>query len=58
MKQQTVLSKLHSHVAGASGTAWKSGNMDFTGAQMVVTLKIISAAVCYQDGLKQAQVYL
>lgn len=26
------------------------------GAQMVLTLKMISAAVCYQDGLKDAKV--
>ncbi|KAL3156423.1 hypothetical protein ABBQ38_000734 [Trebouxia sp. C0009 RCD-2024] len=44
------------HVASASGTAWKEGHMDFTGAQMVLTLKMISAAVCYQDGLKNAEV--
>ena len=30
--------------------------MDFTGAQMVLTLKIISLAVCYQDGLKDDEV--
>ena len=30
--------------------------MDFTGAQMVLTLKLISVAVCYQDGLKQEEV--
>lgn len=30
--------------------------MDFTGAQMVLTLKLISLAVCYQDGLKPEQV--
>jgi lysophospholipid acyltransferase len=40
------------HVASASGSAWKEGKMDFTGSQMIVTLKIISAAVTYQDGLK------
>ena len=30
--------------------------MDFTGAQMVLTLKLISVAVCYQDGMKQDEV--
>lgn len=30
--------------------------MDFTGSQMVLTLKIISAAVVYQDGLKPEKV--
>lgn len=39
------------HVAQASGIAWKSGVMDFTGCQMVVTLKIVAAAVCLQDGV-------
>ncbi|KAA6421295.1 MAG: membrane bound O-acyl transferase family [Trebouxia sp. A1-2] len=43
------------HVSSASGTAWKEGHMDFTGAQMVLTLKMISAAVCYHDGLMPAQ---
>lgn len=32
--------------------------MDFTGAQMVLTLKLISVAVCYQDGMKQDEVRL
>jgi hypothetical protein len=45
-----------SHVASASGSAWKEGKMDFTGSQMIVTLKIISAAVSYQDGLKNEKV--
>lgn len=44
---------LNCHIASASGQAWKEGKMDFTGAQMVLTLKIISLAVCYQDGLKR-----
>lgn len=30
--------------------------MDFTGAQMVLTLKLISVAVCFQDGLKEDKV--
>lgn len=30
--------------------------MDFTGTQMIVTLKIISAAVVFQDGLKPEKV--
>jgi lysophospholipid acyltransferase len=41
------------HIGSASGQAWKEGKMDFTGAQMVLTLKLISVAVCYQDGLKE-----
>lgn len=32
--------------------------MDFTGSQMIVTLKIISAAVTYQDGLKPEKVLM
>ncbi|KAK9836737.1 hypothetical protein WJX74_007100 [Apatococcus lobatus] len=43
---------VYCHVASSSGTAWKEGHMDFTGAQMVLTLKVISAAVCYADGLR------
>lgn len=31
--------------------------MDFTGSQMVLTLKIISAAVVYQDGLLPEKVH-
>ena len=30
--------------------------MDFTGSQMVLTLKVISAAVNYQDGLRNEKV--
>lgn len=41
------------HVHQASGLAWKDGNLDFTGAQMVLTLKLISVAVCYQDGSRK-----
>ncbi|KAK9864166.1 hypothetical protein WJX84_000212 [Apatococcus fuscideae] len=43
---------VYCHVASSSGTAWKEGHMDFTGAQMVLTLKVISAAVCYADGMR------
>lgn len=38
------------HVYQASGMAWKEGQLDFTGAQMMLTLKLISVAICYQDG--------
>lgn len=38
------------HYTNASGDTWKEGGMDFTGAAMVATLKIISCAVNYQDG--------
>ena len=30
--------------------------MDFTGSQMVLTLKVISAAINYQDGLRNEKV--
>jgi lysophospholipid acyltransferase len=40
------------HVKQTSGLSWKEGNLDFTGAQMVATLKLISVAVCYQDGFR------
>lgn len=39
-----------SHVLQASGLSWKEGQLDFTGAQMVLTLKLIAIGVCYQDG--------
>jgi len=38
------------HVGTASGTAWSKGNIDFTGSQMVLTLKIIAVAFNYRDG--------
>ncbi len=41
------------HVNQASGLAWKDGNLDFTGAQMVLTLKLIAVAMCYQDGSRK-----
>lgn len=34
-----------------SGDAWKEGGIDATGALMVITLKIISCAINYNDGL-------
>ncbi|OIT40362.1 PREDICTED: lysophospholipid acyltransferase 1-like [Nicotiana attenuata] len=39
------------HVYYMSGDAWKEGGIDATGALMVVTLKIISCVINYQDGL-------
>ncbi|KAL2634990.1 hypothetical protein R1flu_006469 [Riccia fluitans] len=39
------------HVYYMSGDAWKNGDIDSTGALMVLTLKVISAAMNYQDGL-------
>lgn len=43
-------------MSSASGQAWKEGRLDVTGAMMVLTLKIISVAACYQDGSKPEQV--
>ncbi|GMH32498.1 hypothetical protein BSKO_00332 [Bryopsis sp. KO-2023] len=37
------------HVANASGASWQEGQMDFTGAQMLLVLKLISVAHCCQD---------
>lgn len=37
------------HVANASGVNWNAGDLDFTGGQMVLTLKLISMAMCFQD---------
>lgn len=35
-----------------SGTAWQEGHLDFTAAQMVLTLKLVSIAMCFQDGAR------
>lgn len=37
------------HVVNASGLSWNAGDMDFTGGQMVLTLKLIGMAVSFQD---------
>ncbi|KAJ0968373.1 hypothetical protein J5N97_025290 [Dioscorea zingiberensis] len=39
------------HVYYMSGDAWKEGGIDATGALMVLTLKVISCAINYNDGL-------
>lgn len=39
----------HCHVANLSGDTWRKGNMDFTGTLMIVTLKVTSVALDYQD---------
>ncbi|MED6131286.1 Lysophosphatidylcholine acyltransferase 1 [Stylosanthes scabra] len=39
------------HVYYMSGDAWKEGGIDATGALMVLTLKVISCAFNYNDGL-------
>ncbi|KDD76279.1 membrane-bound O-acyltransferase [Helicosporidium sp. ATCC 50920] len=43
------------HVLQASGLSWEKGELDFTGAQMVLTLRLIAAAVCYQDGARSIE---
>ncbi|XP_054824577.1 lysophospholipid acyltransferase 1-like isoform X1 [Prosopis cineraria] len=39
------------HVYYMSGDLWKEGGIDATGALMVLTLKVISCAINYNDGL-------
>ncbi|XP_071723550.1 LOW QUALITY PROTEIN: lysophospholipid acyltransferase 1-like [Rutidosis leptorrhynchoides] len=39
------------HVYYMSGDAWKEGGIDATGALMVLTLKVISCSMNYNDGL-------
>ncbi|OIV94891.1 hypothetical protein TanjilG_22088 [Lupinus angustifolius] len=39
------------HVYYMSGDAWKEGGIDATGALMVLTLKVISCSINYNDGL-------
>uniref|UniRef100_A0A2P2LLC7 1-acylglycerophosphocholine O-acyltransferase n=1 Tax=Rhizophora mucronata TaxID=61149 RepID=A0A2P2LLC7_RHIMU len=39
------------HVYYMSGDAWKEGGIDATGALMVLTLKVISCVINYNDGL-------
>nr|XP_010934444.1 lysophospholipid acyltransferase 1 isoform X2 [Elaeis guineensis] len=39
------------HVYYMSGDAWKEGGIDATGALMVLTLKVVSCAINYGDGL-------
>ncbi|XP_010255524.1 PREDICTED: lysophospholipid acyltransferase 1-like [Nelumbo nucifera] len=39
------------HIYYMSGDAWKEGGIDATGALMVVSLKVISCAINYNDGL-------
>lgn len=42
------------HAANASGLSWASGELDFTGGQMVLTLKLIALAMCVQDAQRAA----
>lgn len=46
------------HIGQASGLSWKEGNLDFTGAQMVLTLKLVAIAMCYQDGKRSREIEL
>ncbi|XP_062029680.1 lysophospholipid acyltransferase 1-like [Rosa rugosa] len=39
------------HMYYMSGDAWKEGGIDATGALMVLTLKVISCAINYNDGM-------
>jgi lysophospholipid acyltransferase len=39
------------HVFYMSGDAWKEGGIDSTGALMVLTLKVISCSINYNDGM-------
>ncbi|CAM8934756.1 unnamed protein product [Rhodiola kirilowii] len=39
------------HMYYMSGDAWKEGGIDATGALMVLTLKVISCSINYNDGL-------
>ncbi|KAF4371932.1 hypothetical protein CsatB_028719 [Cannabis sativa] len=43
------------HVYYMSGDAWKEGGIDATGALMVLTLKVISCAINYNDGMKKEE---
>ncbi|GBG67101.1 hypothetical protein CBR_g78882 [Chara braunii] len=43
---------IYCHVSFMSGDRWKDGGMDFTGALMVMTLKVTSCAMSYQDGMQ------
>nr|KAJ0216326.1 hypothetical protein LSAT_V11C300103790 [Lactuca sativa] len=42
---------VRTHVYYMSGDAWKEGGIDATGSMMVITLKVISCAINYNDGL-------
>lgn len=45
---------LYLHAANASGLAWAEGKIDFTGTQMMLTVRVITLAVNWADGLKPA----
>ncbi|KAJ0105287.1 hypothetical protein Patl1_18679 [Pistacia atlantica] len=51
IKIDLILSRRVCHVYYMSGDAWKEGGIDATGALMVLTLKVISCAINYNDGL-------
>ncbi|CAI5487219.1 unnamed protein product [Closterium sp. Naga37s-1] len=41
------------HVTSLDASAWRRGDIDFTGTLMIVTLKLVGAAMDCQDGGKQ-----
>ena len=41
-----------SHYERASEEAWNAGELDFTGSFMMLTLRLISIAMDYQDGAR------
>lgn len=51
----TLLLLWCSHVSNLSGDKWRGGGMDYTGTLMIITLKVISVAMDYQDGLLPPQ---
>jgi lysophospholipid acyltransferase len=43
---------LYLHAVNASGEAWARGQIDFTGSQMMLTVRVITLAVNWADGSK------
>ncbi len=43
--------QVYLHYLTASQDSWNQGNIDFTGSFMMITLKLISVAMDYQDGV-------
>ncbi|MEW5306286.1 MAG: hypothetical protein WDW36_008759 [Sanguina aurantia] len=44
---------LYLHVSNASAGNWNKGQLDFTGGEMVLVLKLIALAMCHQDSLRK-----
>ncbi|CAG9467675.1 unnamed protein product [Pedinophyceae sp. YPF-701] len=42
---------IYLHFKEASGSKWGEGVIDYTAAAMVLTLKVLSCAMCFQDGI-------